>query len=57
MAGGVLDAVKAAPPVAVSVAWLGGLTPNEWLVATTIAYTVVMLVHRLWHWNKPPAGK
>lgn len=55
--GGAIDVAKATPPVAVSGAWLAGLSPNEWLVAVTIAYTVVLLVHRMWHWKIPPTGK
>ena len=55
--GGVIDAAKAAPPVTLSWAWLAGWNLNEILVAVTIAYTVILLVHRMWHWTTPPTGK
>lgn len=51
------DAGKASPPTAAVVAYLAGYTLADWLVVVTIAYTVLMFVHRVWHWRTPPKGK
>ena len=52
------DFGKALPPVAAIVAEpLTGITLSDVLVALTIAYTFVILVHRLIHWKDPPKGK
>lgn len=46
-----VEAVKAAPPVAVSGAMLFGMTPAEWVTALTVLYLVLqigLLVPRYW---------
>jgi hypothetical protein len=37
------DALKAAPPVAVSIASWGGITLQEWVYIITIIYTVLLM--------------
>jgi len=50
------EAIKASPPVGMTLAWFAGLPLEKWLVLVTIAYTVVLIAHRLWHWRHPPKG-
>lgn len=57
MLGAAKEAAVGTPPVAAVIAYLGGVTIEKWLVAATLAYTLIAIAHRLWHWNKPPAGK
>lgn len=51
------DAAAGTPPVAAVFAYLAGIPIEKWLVAATLAWTILGIAHRLWHWNKPPAGK
>ena len=39
---------KAAPPLAVSGAAIAGLSLQDWMYATTIAYTVLLIAHLIW---------
>jgi len=63
---------KVAPPVSVGIAQLLGADLSTWLLALTVLYTVLLLVHKLWRmalegwafcvckkrpWNTPPADR
>jgi hypothetical protein len=51
------EAIKASPPIGMTLAWFAGLPVEKWLVLVTIAYTCLLILHRLWHWRHPPKGK
>lgn len=41
-------AAKASPPVTVSIATVAGYPVNELLMWATLAYTVLLIGHKLW---------
>lgn len=51
------EAAAGTPPVSAVLAYLAGIPLERWLVIATLAYTLLVIAHRIRHWNKPPAGK
>lgn len=51
------DAATATPPIGVVMADLAGIPVEKWLVIATLFYTVIVILHRIWHWTTPPKGK
>lgn len=47
-----MDVAKVSPPVAATTWTVSGHALNEWLVLVTIVYTLLMIVHELWTWNR-----
>lgn len=45
------ESVLAAPPVIVSAASLFGYSMSDLVFMTTLAYTVLLFVHRIWKWR------
>lgn len=64
-----LEAAKAAPPLGTLLIWLGGIDLQEWVLAATLLYTMLLVSEKLfkfWRWihdrrskhagsNSPPA--
>lgn len=50
-------ATKAAPPVGVSIATLGGVQVSEILLWATLIYTVIMIGHKVYAIYKEVTGK
>lgn len=50
-------ATKAAPPAAVSLATIAGYPVSELVLWATLAYTVLMIVHKLVHIYREVQGK
>jgi hypothetical protein len=51
-------AAKAAPPVAVASAQAVGITLPEAVQLAALFYTILMIVHKLWHmWKEWRTGK
>lgn len=48
----VSEGLKAAPPVAVTVAWFQGLTLNELVALATLAYIGLQTLYLLWKWYR-----
>lgn len=46
------EAVKAAPPVAVTSAHFLGMGLNDWVLTATLIYTGLLTVNLLWKWCK-----
>jgi uncharacterized membrane protein len=44
------EAVKAAPPIAITTAAVGGLTLNEWVALATLLYIVLQSGWLVWKW-------
>ena len=51
------DAGRLLPPWSLIVAWAAGMSLEQWVLIAGLLYTLVMLVHRVWHWRAPPGGK
>lgn len=44
---GVVEVVKASPPVATVVAWLAGIDLQQWVFVATLIYTLLLIIDRL----------
>lgn len=44
------ESLKASPPVAVTVAWMNGLTMNELVAIATLAYIALQAGYLIWKW-------
>lgn len=53
VSAGAAEAVKAAPPIAITAATLAGLSLQEWVYVMTILYTLMLIGQKLaqfWRW-------
>lgn len=43
-----IETAKAAPPIGALTAWLAGMNLQQWVLAATLVYTVLLVIEKLY---------